>query len=85
MTLHNLFVEYNTSDIDAIIGMLSNDIDWYTEKLYDDMWDTVSYVYREQCEKLIKKLEDVKSFLAKVGVDWDIDSDCVFAKLVILD
>lgn len=82
MTLHSLFVEYNTTDIDSIIGMLSNDVDWYTEMLYDDMWNEYAYVTREHCIKLINKLEEVKSFLTEAGVDWDIDADCVFAKLI---
>ena len=82
MTLHDLFVEYNTTSLNVLINIFGNRIDWYTEMLYDFPWDTVAQSNLDHTKKVLGRLVEIRSFLSEAGVDWDIDANCVFAKLL---
>ena len=45
MTLQDLFIEYGTCDISTLVNNIANHIDWLSEKLWDDPWDTVAQVH----------------------------------------
>lgn len=38
--LESLFVEFNCTTIESLLVSIGNQIDWYTEMLYDDPWNT---------------------------------------------
>ena len=73
MTLQDLFIEYNTCDISVLINSIANHIDWLSEKLLDDPWDTVAQVNRDMENKILNNLLNVEGYLNRHGVDWDID------------
>lgn len=81
MTLQDLFVEHGTTSISELINIEANLIDWYTEMLYDDMWDTVAQSNKDFHTKVLDKLVAIEQFLNSLGADWDIDGTA-FAKLI---
>ena len=68
--LESLFVEFNCTSIESLLASISNRIDWYTEMLYDDPWNTWAQTTRECLEKLFR---EVYALYAKNGADNDID------------
>ena len=81
MTLQDLFVEHGTTSISELINIEANLIDWYTEMLYDDMWDTVAQSNKNFHTKVLDKLVAIEQFFNSLGADWDIDGTA-FAKLI---
>lgn len=81
MTLQDLFVEYSTTSISELITIHANLIDWYTEMLYDDPWDTVAQSNKDFYTKVLDKLVAIQEYLNMLGADWDIDGTA-FAKLI---
>ena len=73
MTLHDLFVEYGTNSIKELINTYSNHIDWYTEMLNDDPWNTVAQSNLDFTRLVLDKLEIIDNLLHKNGSDSDID------------
>lgn len=68
--LESLFVEFNCTTIEALLESISNQIDWYTEMLYDDPWNTWAQVKLNSLSELSK---EVYTLYSKNGVDNDID------------
>ena len=66
--LESLFVEFNCTSIESLLTSISNQIDWYTEMLYDDPWNTWAQVKRDSLEKLSQEV-----YALCAGVDNDID------------
>ena len=66
--LESLFVEFNCTSIESLLVSISNQIDWYTEMLYDDSWNTWAQVKRDSLEKLSQEI-----YALYVGADNDID------------
>lgn len=66
--LESLFVEFNCTTIESLLASISNQIDWYTEMLYDDPWNTWAQVKRDSLEKLSQEI-----YKLYVGADNDID------------
>ena len=54
--LESLFVEFNCTSIESLLTSISNQIDWYTEMLYDDPWNTWAQVKRDSLEKLSQEI-----------------------------
>ena len=81
MTLQDLFVEHGTTSISELINIEANLIDWYTEMLYDDMWDTVAQSNKDFHSEVLDKLVTIQQWLNSFGADWDIDGTA-FAKLI---
>lgn len=68
--LESLFVEFNCTTIEALLESISNQIDWYTEMLYDDPWNTWAQVKLNSLSELSK---EVYTLYSKNRVDNDID------------
>ena len=66
--LESLFVEFNCTTIESLLVSISNQIDWYTEMLYDDPWNTWAQVKRDSLEKLSQEI-----YALYGGADNDID------------
>lgn len=66
--LESLFAEFNCTTIESLLVSIGNQIDWYTEMLYDDPWNTWAQVKRDSLEKLS---QEVCALYA--GADNDID------------
>lgn len=66
--LESLFVEFNCTTIESLLASISNQIDWYTEMLYDDPWNTWAQVKRDSLEKLSQEI-----YTLYAGADNDID------------
>ena len=66
--LESLFVEFNCTSIESLLASISNRIDWYTEMLYDDPWNTWAQIQRDSLEKLSQEV-----YALYVGADNDID------------
>ena len=39
-TLHALFIEFGAVSVEDLIRIIGNKVDWYTEMLYDDPWNS---------------------------------------------
>lgn len=74
MTLQDLFIEYGTCDISTLVNKIANHIDWLSEKLWDDPWDTVAQVHLDLENKILDNLMNLDNYLNLHGTDWDIDS-----------
>lgn len=68
--LESLFVEFNCTTIESLLASISNQIDWYTELLYDDPWNTWAQVQRDSLSDLYNK---VNTLFVSNGADNDID------------
>lgn len=68
--LESLFVEFNCTTIESLLTSISNRIDWYTEMLYDDPWNTWAQVQKDSLSDLYNK---VYVLYAQNGADNDID------------
>lgn len=66
--LESLFAEFNCTTIESLLVSIGNQIDWYTEMLYDDPWNTWAQVKRDSLEKLSQEV-----YALYVGADNDID------------
>ena len=66
--LESLFVYFNCTSIESLLTSISNQIDWYTEMLYDDPWNTWAQVKRDSLEKLSQEV-----YALCAGADNDID------------
>ena len=66
--LESLFVEFNCTTIESLLVSIGNQIDWYTEMLYDDPWNTWAQVKRDNLEKLSQEIYPLYA-----GADNDID------------
>ena len=66
--LESLFAEFNCTTIESLLVSIGNQIDWYTEMLYDDPWNTWASVKRDSLEKLSQEV-----YALYVGADNDID------------
>ena len=70
--LESLFVEFNCTTIESLLVSISNQIDWYTEMLYDDPWNTWAQVQKDSLSNLYNK---IYTLFASNGADNDIDLD----------
>ena len=70
MTLKDLFIDWNCSSISECINFAGNRIDWYTEMLYDDPWNTIAQVSLDCTKKILSQLEILDSL---DGADIDIE------------
>lgn len=68
--LESLFVEFNCTTVESLLTSISNRIDWYTEMLYDDPWNTWAQVQKDSLSDLYNK---VYTLYAQNGADTDID------------
>lgn len=68
--LESLFVEFNCTTIESLLTSISNRIDWYTEMLYDDPWNTWAQVQKDSLSDLYNKVDVL---YAQNGADNDID------------
>ena len=68
--LESLFVEFNCTTIESLLVSINNRIDWYTEMLYDDSWNTWAQVQKDSLSDLYNKAH---ALYAQNGVDNDID------------
>lgn len=68
--LNNLFVEFGVSTISGLLIAIGNRIDWYTEMLYDDPWNTWATAGKKHYEQLY---DEIESLFHSNGVDNDID------------
>lgn len=68
--LESLFVEFNCSNIESLLMSIGNQIDWYTEMLYDDCWNTWAKVQRDHLNSLYNEIE---VSYTQNGADNDID------------
>ena len=68
--LESLFVEFNCTTIESLLTSIGNRIDWYTEMLYDDPWDTWAQVQKDSLSDLYNK---VYALYTQNGADNDID------------
>ena len=68
--LESLFVEFNCTTIESLLTSISNRIDWYTEMLYDDPWNTWAQVQKDGLSDLYNKVDVL---YAQNGADNDID------------
>ena len=66
--LESLFAEFNCTTIESLLVSIGNQIDWYTEMLYDDPWNTWAQVKRDSLEKLFQEV-----YALCAGADNDID------------
>ena len=66
--LESLFAEFNCTTIESLLVSIGNQIDWYTEMLYDDPWNTWAQAKRDSLEKLSQEV-----YALYAGVDNDID------------
>lgn len=66
--LESLFAEFNCTTIESLLVSIGNQIDWYTEMLYDDPWNTWAQAKRDSLEKLSQKV-----YALYAGADNDID------------
>lgn len=65
--LESLFVEFNCTTIESLLETISNQIDWYTEMLYDDPWAQIRIDSLKELDRKIYKL------YVQNGADNDID------------
>ena len=68
--LESLFIEFNCTSIESLLTSISNQIDWYTEMLYDDPWNDWAQIARDNLEKLSG---EVYALYVENGADNDID------------
>lgn len=68
--LESLFVEFNCTTIKSLLVSIGNQIDWYTEMLYDDPWNTWAQVQKDNLSDLYNK---VYALYTQNGADNDID------------
>lgn len=68
--LESLFVEFNCTTIESLLASIGNQIDWYTEMLYDDCWNTWAKVQRDHLESLYNEIYEL---YVQNGADNDID------------
>ena len=68
--LESLFVEFNCTTIESLLASINNRIDWYTEMLYDDPWNTWAQVKLNSLEELSG---EVYKLCVQNGADSDID------------
>ena len=68
--LKSLFVEFNCTTIESLLASINNQIDWYTEMLYDDPWNTWAQTQITNLENLSTK---VYKLFVQDGADNDID------------
>ena len=68
--LESLFVEFNCTTIESLLVSIGNQIDWYTEMLYDDPWNTWAQVQKDNLSDLYNK---VYALYTQNGADNDID------------
>lgn len=68
--LESLFVEFNYTTIESLLTSISNRIDWYTEMLYDDPWNTWAQVQKDSLSDLYNKVD---ALYVQNGADNDID------------
>lgn len=68
--LESLFVEFNCTTIESLLVSISNQIDWYTEMLYDDPWNTWAQVKLNSLEELSG---EIYKLYVQNGADNDID------------
>lgn len=68
--LESLFVEFNCTTIKSLLASISNQIDWYTEMLYDDPWNTWAQAKLDSLEELSN---EIKTLYTQNGADNDID------------
>ena len=54
--LESLFAEFNCTTIESLLVSICNQIDWYTEMLYDDPWNTWAQAKRDSLEKLSQEV-----------------------------
>lgn len=64
----SLFAGFNCTTIESLLVSIGNQIDWYTEILYDDSWNTWAQVKRDSLEKLSQEV-----YALYTGADNDID------------
>lgn len=68
--LESLFVEFNCTTIESLLASISNRIDWYTEMLYDDPWNTWAQIRIDSLKELDR---EVYKLYVQNGADNDID------------
>lgn len=68
--LESLFTEFNCTTIESLLTSIGNQIDWYTEMLYDDPWNTWAQVQKDSLSDLYNK---VNILFVSNGADNDID------------
>lgn len=66
--LESLFAEFNCTTVESLLVSIGNQIDWYTEMLYDDPWNTWAQAKRDSLEKLSQEV-----YALYAGADNDID------------
>lgn len=73
-TLHALLIEFNAVSVEDLIRIIGNLVDWYTEILYDDPWNSWVIVCRDRYQNLL-------DMLIIIPDDADIDPKCCFIQL----
>ena len=68
--LESLFVEFNCTTIESLLISISNQIDWYTEMLYDDPWNTWAQIRIDSLKELDR---EIYKLYVQNGADNDID------------
>lgn len=66
MTVRDLLIEYNETSLEGLIHNISNNIDWYSEMLFDDPWNEYAAIARKRSEKILNFLTELN------GSDWDL-------------
>lgn len=72
-TLHALFIEFDAASLEDLIHIIGNRIDWYTEMLYDDPWNSWAVISRDRLQNLL-------DILFKIPDD-AVDPECCFIQL----
>lgn len=73
-TLHALFIEFGAVSVEDLIRIIGNKVDWYTEMLYDDPWNSWASVCRNRYQNLL-------DMLIIIPDDADIDPKYCFIQL----
>lgn len=68
--LESLFVEFDCTTIESLLVSIGNQIDWHTEMLYDDPWNTWAQVQKDCLSNLY---DEVYLLFVSNGADNDID------------
>ena len=68
--LESLFVEFNCTTIESLLVSIGNQIDWCTEMLYDDPWNTWAQIRINSLKELDR---EIHKLYVQNGADNDID------------
>lgn len=68
--LESLFIEFNCTTIESLLISIGNQIDWCTEMLYDDPWNTWAQIRMDSLKELDRKIHKL---YVQNGADNDMD------------